>query len=85
MLQEYLESLQSFFGWCTVINSAFYLLWLVTIMGARQWLVSRHAKWFALDPKDVQLSLYRLLAMFKVMLLVFNFTPWLALLIMNSN
>jgi hypothetical protein len=55
------------------------------MFGAREWLVRRQAIWFAVEPERARTILYQLLAAYKLMILMFNFSPWLALVIVNAT
>ena len=80
-----LQTLQSLLGWCLVFNIGFYLFWVVVMVGAREWLVRRHANWFAVDPERIRTVHYQLLAIYKLLIIMFNFVPWLAVVIVNST
>lgn len=73
-----LSLLQSLLGWCLVFNGVFYLIWVATVSWGREWVVRRHAEWFGVEPDRVRVTLYRLLAVYKMAILFFNFVPWLA-------
>lgn len=80
-----LQTLQSLLGWCLIINVGFYMAWAITMFGAREWLVRRQVIWFAVEPERARTTLYTLLAAYKVMILMFNFSPWLSVVIMNAT
>ena len=78
-----LDTLQSLLGWCLAINMILYLLYVAMMLGAREWLVRRNAKWFALEPDRVRPILYQFLGAYKLLIIVLNFAPWLAVVIVN--
>ena len=80
-----LNTVQSFLGWCLVVNLGIYLWWVVIMFAARDWLVRKHSRWFGLEPERLPLVLYQFLGLFKLLLIVFNFTPWIALMIVNRG
>ena len=78
-----LDTVQSLLGWCLVINMVLYLTYVATMLGAREWLVRRHAKWFAMEPGQIRPILYQFLGTYKLLIIVLNFAPWLAMVIVN--
>jgi len=78
-----LDTLQSLLGWCLVINVVLYFLYVAMMLGAREWLVRQQAKWFALEPDRVRPILYQFLGAYKLLIIVLNFAPWLAVVIVN--
>lgn len=80
-----MQELANFFGWCSVVNIAFYLftvtaLWLMG--GAYSWMVTRIFKVSEEASSDLALNY---VANFKVVIIVFNLTPYIALRIMLST
>lgn len=78
-----LESLKNFFLWCLIINSVLYTITAVAVLFCRDFICRTHEKWFALDRPAVLQSIHRYLATFKLLVTVFNFAPWIALLIIT--
>lgn len=83
MLTDPIE-LQSFLGWCLVINMIIYIVWVVAIYSAQNWVVTLHGRLFGVEPQAVRTMLYAALIIYKLLLTLFSFVPWLALVIMNS-
>ena len=79
-----LDKLQSFLGWCLVINMVIYLIWVAAVCFARDWMIERHVQWFAIEADKLRIVWYLALAVYKMLLIFFNFVPWLALVIMNG-
>lgn len=77
-----LAHLQSFLGWCTVINYGFLLVWFFVLLLASNWIIGIHSRWFDMEPASVRVEHYHLMGQFKLLILVFNFAPWLALVLM---
>ena len=74
-----LESLTSFLGWCTLINSFLLVLTTVMLFIARDWVSGVHSRMFGLDKTELSLAYFKYLAYFKIVVLVFNFTPYVSL------
>jgi len=71
--------LQSFLGWCTVINIVVLLLSSAAAIRFRQRIAALHGRLFSLDPRSISLSLYVFLAAYKLLIVFFNLVPWVAL------
>jgi Family of unknown function (DUF6868) len=78
-----IETLQDFFFWCLIVNSAIYVFTAIAVLTFRDFICRMQGKWFALDEPTVLNSIYGYLAAYKLIITVFNFTPWIALLIIN--
>jgi hypothetical protein len=69
------------FFWCTLIN---YLILGgmtlgVIIFGDK--IFALHRRWFDFDRGTFEVALYFFLGIYKILIIVFFFVPWLALLI----
>lgn len=74
-----IEILQSFLGWCTVINFGLLLLWAVGFMLAHAWIYRLHMKWFSMPVERFNAIHYAGMALFKICILFFNLVPYIAL------
>ncbi|MEM9478814.1 MAG: DUF6868 family protein [Verrucomicrobiota bacterium] len=74
-----IETLQSFFGWCTVINAGILIYWTVMLVFARGWIHKFHGKMFQLSDEKLSAIHYTLLGAFKMAIILFNLVPWIAL------
>ena len=76
---ENIDTLQSFLGWCTLVQ--FVLLSAATlIMVVFQKPIMRlHGGLFGLGDDDLKRAYFQYLAQFKLLVLVFNFVPYLVL------
>ncbi|MDD2453153.1 MAG: hypothetical protein PHI81_01895 [Synergistaceae bacterium] len=70
-----------FFFWCTVIN--YLILGGMTaafvLLGDK--IFALHRRWFDLDKGTFEVAMYFFLGIYKILVLVFCFVPWIALLI----
>ena len=74
-----LEQFTALFGWMLVVNLALYLLAVVAVLGLRDWIVDMHARFFGLEPALIPIQFYQYLARYKLLIIVFNLVPYLAL------
>lgn len=79
-----LEVAEKFFFWCLVINSGIYAVTALAVLVLRDFVCRVHKKLFALEEEAVLKSIQHYLAMYKLLITVFNFTPWIAVLIIKS-
>ena len=73
------EFLTSFLAWCTLINLVILILWWLVLAFGGSWMRGVHGKWFALSDEAFAATHYKVLAYFKMLWIVFNLTPYLAL------
>jgi hypothetical protein len=78
-----IQSLTSFFMWCTIINAGM-LLFLGLIYLLTPNLVYRlQSRWIHIPRETFDVVFYSFIGFFKVLVLVFNVVPWIALLIIG--
>ena len=80
-----IETLTTFFGWCTVINCGLMALGVVKVLLIRDWASGVHAKMFGLDEAPVRTAYFQYFVNYKVAILAFNLGPYIALTIMSGN
>jgi hypothetical protein len=78
-----LNTLREFFGWMTLVNLVLYTSSALMCMFGKGWIQRIHGKRFGLAPDAINAFLYGYLGVYKVAFIVFNFVPWLALVIMT--
>lgn len=64
---------------CLAINYGILIIWFLAILLVRDKLYRLHARWFFLSHADFDRIHYAGLALYKILVLVFNLAPWLAL------
>ena len=78
-----LATLSAFFGWCTVINIAILMLAMITLSSMRGTIIKIHSGMFGVDADWLPGMYFKYLAYLKIAVIVFNFTPWLAIQLMS--
>ena len=73
------DTLTTFLGWCLVINAGLLVLTSVSIMLFGNSIAQLHGRLFGIDHKELAPSYFSYMAQFKILLIVFNFTPYIAL------
>jgi hypothetical protein len=78
-----LETLRAFFGWCTVLNGSFLILSFLICALAGDWVYRMQSRWFPISREAFTLATYCFLGAMKILVLLFNLTPYLALTIVG--
>ncbi|MBT5389088.1 MAG: hypothetical protein HN817_06310 [Porticoccaceae bacterium] len=74
-----LEQLTGFFGWCSVINIGVLLFSTIMLVLMKDWVINIHSKMFNLNPQVLAPIYFRYLGNLKLLVIVFNLVPYLAL------
>lgn len=75
--------LTEFFKWMTIANFVLFFLSFLLSMVMKGIILSMHSKMFGVSEATVQNVIYGFFGIFKIFIIVFNFTPYIALLIMQ--
>lgn len=78
-----IQILTEFFMWCTIINGAILVLWITSYALAPNLVYRTQIKWFPIPKENFIVVYYSFLGLFKIIFLVFNVVPYLALLIIG--
>ena len=79
-----IQILTSFFKWCTIINGALLMLWSLVQILAPDLLYRSQSRWFPIPRDTFDVLLYGFLGIFKLLFLVFNAVPYIALLLLQN-
>lgn len=78
-----LQTVTAFFGWTTVINFVLLAVTTIAVVTLRGVITRLHAKMFGLDSEDVARDYFRYIAHYKIAIIVFSLTPYVALKFMS--
>jgi len=78
-----LQTLESFFLWCSIINGIIYLEWVLLLMFVPNVVYRLQRRWFPILRENYDIIMYTLLGAFKIFYIFFNVVPYLALVIIN--
>lgn len=78
-----MDQLTEYFKWMMIINIAFLFLSTFSVMGLKSLMFKMHTKMFGVTEEQVSMIAYGYLAMYKVLVIVFNIVPYVALLILK--
>ena len=79
-----IQTLTTFFMWCTIINGGLLLLWSGLYKAAPNLIYRTQRWWFPISEETFRLIFYGFLGVFKILFLIFNAVPYAALLIMEG-
>ena len=71
--------LLEFFIWSSIINIAILMFWAFMFATSNQWIYELHSNWFEMSKKQFDITHYRAMAFFKLVIFIFNLTPLLVL------
>jgi len=74
-----IEQVTSFLGWATLINIVFLALLTVSLIIAQEFVAKTHAKLFSMDQATLKSQYFHFLSNYKLLIMVFNLAPYLAL------
>ena len=69
--------------WCMIINAVMLMLWFLIFAVGRGFIYRMHTRWFAMSEETFNAIHYGGLGLFKIIVLVFNIVPYVALLILR--
>jgi len=78
-----IQTLTTFFMWCTILNFALLSLSSLMCICAGDWVYRIHSKWFSIPREVFNVAIYSFIGLYKVLVFVFNLIPYVALLIVG--
>lgn len=78
-----LEMLREFLLWNMVINVGLLVVSSLFIICARDWVYRFHGKMFRLPEEKIASAMYKIIAFYKIVIIVFNVVPYIALRIIG--
>ncbi len=78
-----IQTLTEFFMWCTILNGNLLLLWAIVCMFAPGLVYRMQSAWFPIPREIFDVAIYAFLGFFKILFIVFNLVPYVALLIVG--
>ena len=78
-----IQTLTTFFMWCTILNVALLLFSSLMCICAADWAYRIHNKWFSISRETFNVAIYSFIGLYKIFVIVFNVVPYIALLIVG--
>ena len=76
-------TIRAFFMWCTILNLIVLIFSSAVCVFGRDWLYPIHNKLFNIPRETINTMLYSFIALYKMLFIVFNLVPYIALLIIG--
>ena len=77
-----IEQLSDFFLYSALFNYAVLLFWFVMLCLAKDFVRRLHCTWFNIDAQQFDAIHYQLMGQYKLLIFIFNLSPWLVMLIL---
>lgn len=74
-----IQTLTDFFMWCSIINIGLLLFLALTFLLAPNLTYRLQSRWIPMSRESFNVIYYSFIGFFKVVVLVFNVVPWIAL------
>ena len=78
-----IQTLKTFLIYCTVINVIVFLCWTTIFIFTPDFVYRTQSKWFPISRETFNVVYYSFLGLFKIVFLVFNVAPLVALMIIE--
>lgn len=78
-----IDTLTTVFMWCTIINGGLLVLWTVFTAFAPNVVYRTQSMWFPIPRETFNVVMYSFLGVFKIVFLMFNLVPYIALLLVR--
>ena len=78
-----IQTLTTFFMWCTILNVALLLFSSLMCICAGDWVYQIHSKLFSISKESFNVAIYSFIALYKLLVIVFILIPYIALLIIG--
>lgn len=75
--------IRSALAWCTLIDLGLLMVWFLFFFMAHDWMYRIHSKWYNISVDKFDTIHYAGIAFFKILVLMFNLVPYLALRIVG--
>ncbi len=78
-----IETLATFFGWCTVLNVGVILIFVLFLSAFHEGIAGINAKIFGVSSEEAKATLFNIFMQYRIAVAVLNFVPYIALKIME--
>ena len=78
-----IQTLTRFFMWCTIMNGGLLVFWTIMYIAVPDLVYRLQSIWFPIPRETFNVVMYAFLGAFKIVFLVFNVVPYVALLIVG--
>ena len=79
------QNIKTFFMWCTVINGGLLIISVIIGIVGLDFVYSIHGRLFQISRETFNMTYYFFIGLYKIVWLVFNSVPYIALLIIGKK
>ena len=72
-------------GICTLLNYGILIIWFAIFSLGYDWIYRLHTSWFPMSKENYDVANYLAMATYKILVLVFNLIPYIALRLTASE
>ena len=76
-----IQTLTTFFMWCTIINLGLLILTSIVCIFLADFSYRMNNRFFSISRETFNIGVFSFIALFKIVVIVFNLVPYIALLI----
>jgi hypothetical protein len=80
-----IQTLTHIFMWCTILNGTLLVFWTLMFLFVPDLVYGTQKKFFPIPRETFNVVMYGFLGLFKIVFLVLNLVPYLALLIVGQG
>ena len=73
------QTLQTFFLWCSAINLSLMVLAAIFILSAKEWVYKTHSRWLNIPRDTFDSILYVFFGICTMLIFIFCIIPWIVL------
>ncbi len=74
-----IEQLTGLFQWMLIINIGLFALSCLVVILCKDMVEKMHGQMFGLEGRDIRIAIYAFLGAYKIFIIVFNLSPYIAL------
>ena len=78
-----IQTLTRFFMWCTILSGSILAVWTIFFEFAPDFAFRTQSKFFPISREAYNVVIYSAFAVFRILFVVFNLVPFVALLIVG--
>jgi len=78
-----IATFRTFFMWCTITNAGLLVISFLMLAFAGDWAYRMQSRWFPVSRETFNVVIYGWLGFFKMVVILFNLVPYLALVIIG--
>lgn len=78
-----IQVLKMFFMWCSILNMGLLLMTSLLLAFCGDFVYKMHSRLYPMSRETFNVVVYSFVGVYKIIFFVFNFIPWIALMIVG--